>query len=127
MSTPNNPFATPQGQAQGQGATPAPIIPDSPRTLPIEPIGMTASVEGESDRLCWAGPSGGSTQDPSQPPAPQQMPDLSTPDAVASYLKDNPQALWAMSKAEIIAMIAGPDAARAYVAGQPAPAATTTP
>jgi hypothetical protein len=105
-----------QGQGQ-QGQQYANPIPTPSRTQPIQPIGMTASVDGMVDRLCWAGESGG-LKDATKSTNPPEMPDLSTPEAAVGYLKDNPSALWYMSKAEIIAMLLGPDVAAKYAAGE---------
>jgi hypothetical protein len=107
-----------QGQQGQKGQEKANPIPTPSRTQPIQPIGMTANVDDRTDRLCWAGPSGGSKNDPTQAPSPEQMPDLSSPDKVMDHLKDNPAALWYMSKAEIIAALLGPDIAEKYNAGQ---------
>lgn len=95
-------------------------IPEPPRTAPIEPIGMTPSVEGESNRLCWAGKSGGAEKNPVATPQ-EEMPDLTNPEDAIAYLKENPSAMWYMSKAEIIAMIGGPEMAKAYNENEPPP------
>ena len=73
---------------------------------------MTPTVDEKSlsDRLCWGGTEGGTPAKKDDKPAPK-APELKTTAEVVDYLKANPNIMCYMSKAEIIAMIAGPDMA----------------
>lgn len=95
------------------------------QTEPEEPIAATAAVEGEAAPLSWGGAKGRLYEKETEPEAPAKMPDLSTKDAVFAHLKDNPSALWYMSKAELIAIIVGPEMAAQYAAGKPPPEPAT--
>jgi len=125
--TPFSAPAAPTGASPTVSTAPAANpIPTPPRTEPVEPIGMTPEVDPKSlsDRLCWASPSD-KNQTAASTDAPK-MPDLSTPDAVQAFLKDNPSAMCYMSKAEIIAMLQGPEAAAKFKDGV-APEVGSTP